>query len=47
MYTKTYEIPAAVEAGSFTDVTRRFVTGLWLDNNTGSNAWQFSSSELE
>jgi hypothetical protein len=40
-----YEAPAAVEAGAFTDLTRRFFSALWLDNNTGSNAWQFTQGE--
>ena len=40
-----YEAPTAVEAGKFTDLTRRFREALWLDNETGSDAWQFTAGD--
>jgi len=40
MQTTVYEAPAAIEAGTFTDLTRRRILGEWLDNETGSNAYR-------
>jgi hypothetical protein len=40
MQTAAYEAPAAVEAGKFTELTRRRILSEWLDNETGSNAWR-------
>jgi hypothetical protein len=38
--TTAYEAPAAVEAGTFTDLTRRLLIAGLLDNETGANAYQ-------
>jgi len=45
MQTTVYEAPAAVEAGTFTDLTRRRILADWLDNETGSEAWRSTQED--
>jgi len=45
MQTTVYEAPAAVDAGTFTDLTRRRIVEVWLDNETGSDAFRSTQED--